>query len=93
MGCVNCNYLPCVGSGIIVSAVHFWQVSCVVKEVAKLQVKVLPATLLMSFECSPLLSPLLERFDYPIRKSGIIGRITSWKLFKMQAGYSVVTLI
>ena len=23
MGSVNCNYLPCVGSGIIVSAVHF----------------------------------------------------------------------
>ena len=35
MGSVNCNYLPYVGSGIIVSAVHFWEVSCVVNEVAK----------------------------------------------------------
>ena len=60
MGSVNCNYLPYVGSGIIVSAVHFWEVSCVVNEVAKPQGKVLPAIFLMSFECSPLLSPLLE---------------------------------
>ena len=73
MGSVNCNYSPYVGSGIIVSTVHFWEVSCVVKEVAKPQGKVLPAIFLMSFECSLVLSPLLERFDYPIRKSGIIG--------------------
>ena len=73
MGCVNCNYLPYVGSGIIVSAVHFWKVSCVVKEVEKPQGKVLPAIFLMTFECSLVLSPLLERFDYAIRKSGIIG--------------------
>ena len=73
MGSVNCNYLPYVGGGIIVSAVHFWEVSCVVKEVAKPQGKVLPAIFLMSFECSLVLSPLLERFDYAIRKSGIIG--------------------
>ena len=73
MGSVNGNYLPYVGSGIIVSAVHFWEVSCVMKEVAKPQGKVLPAIFLMSFECSLVLSPLLERFDYPIRKSGIIG--------------------
>ena len=73
MGSVNCNYLPYVGSGIIVSAVHFWEVSCVVNEVAKPQGKVLPAIFLMSFECSLILSPLLERFDYPIKKGGIIG--------------------
>ena len=73
MGSVNCNYLPYVGNGIIVSAVHFWEVSCVVKEVAKPQGKVLPAIFLMSFECSLVLLPLLERFDYPVRKSGIIG--------------------
>ena len=69
MGSLNCNYLPCVGSGIIVSGVHFWQVSCVVKEVAKPLGKVLPATFLMSFECSPLLLPLLEPFDL-ITQSG-----------------------
>ena len=73
MGSVNRNYLPYVGNGIIVSAVHFWEVGCVVKEVSKLQGKVLPAIFLMSFECSLVLSPLSERFDYPIRKSGIIG--------------------
>ena len=33
MGSVNCNYLQYVGNWIIVSAVHFWEVSCVVKEV------------------------------------------------------------
>ena len=47
--------------------------SCVVKKVAKPQGKVLPAIFLMSFECSLILSPLLERFDYPIKKGGIIG--------------------
>ena len=73
MGSVNCNYLPYIGNGIIVSAVHFWEVSCVVKKVAKPQGKVLPAIFLMSFECSLILSPLLERFDYPIKKGGIIG--------------------
>ena len=73
MGSVNCKYLPYVGNGIIVSAVHFWEVSCVVKEVAKPQGKVMPAIFLMSFECFLVLSPLLEGFDYPIRKSGIIG--------------------
>ena len=73
MGSVNCNYLPYVSNVIIVSVVYFWEVSCVVKKVAKPQGKVLPAIFLMSFECSLILSPLLERFDYPIRKSGIIG--------------------
>ena len=73
MGSVNCSYLPYVGNGIIVSAVHFWEVSCVVKEVAKPQGKVMPAIFLMTFECFLVLSPLLEGFDYPIRKSGIIG--------------------
>ena len=73
MGSVNCNYLPYIGNEIIVSAVHFWEVSCVVKEVAKPQGKVLPAIFLMTFECSLVLSPLLEGFDYPVRKSGIIG--------------------
>ena len=42
------------------------------KEVAKPLGKVLPGIFLMSFECSLVLSPLLERFDYRIRKSGII---------------------
>ena len=46
MGSVNCNYLPYVGNGNIVSAVHFWEVSCVVKEVAKPQGKVMPAIFL-----------------------------------------------
>ena len=73
MGSVNCSYLLYVDNGIIVSAVHFWEVSCVVKEVAKPQGKVLPVIFLMTFECSLVLSPLLEGFDYPIRKSGIIG--------------------
>ena len=43
------------------------------KKVAKPQGKVLPAIFLMSFECSLILSPLLEQFDYPIKKGGIIG--------------------
>ena len=73
MGSVNCNYLQYVGNWIIVSAVRFWEVSCVVKEVAKPQGKVLPAIFLMTFECPLVLLPLLEGFDYPIRKSGIIG--------------------
>ena len=73
MGSVNCNYLQYVGNWIIVSAVHFWEVSCVVKEVWKLQGKVLSAIFVMSFECSLVLSPLSERFDYPIWKSSIIA--------------------
>ena len=69
MGSVNWNYLTCKGSVIIVSLVHFWEASCVVKEVAKPGGKVVPAIFLMSFECWPLFSPLLERFDYSIRNN------------------------
>ena len=74
MGSVNWNYLPCKGRVIIVSGVHFWEASCVMKEVGKPWGKVLPAIFLMSFECWPRFSPLLEWFDYAIRKSAKKGK-------------------
>ena len=85
VGSVKWNYLACKGSVIIVCGVHIWEVSCVVKDMGKLSGEVVPVIFVMSFERWPLFLHFLELFDYPIRKSGIIGKCRICK----QGMYSV----
>ena len=62
--------LACVAGGILVPGEHLGRRSRHAKwegfsRAAKQQGKMPPAAFLMSFDCRPLLSPCLERFDYP----------------------------
>ena len=62
--------LACVAGGILVPGEHLGRRSHHAKwegfsRAAKQQGKMPPAAFLMSFDCRPLLSPCLERFDYP----------------------------
>ena len=75
MGSVNCNYLPCVGSGIIVSAVHFLAGELYCEGSGKAERESPPCHIFYEFWMLPTFVTFVGTiwFDYPVRKSGIIG--------------------